>query len=167
MPEEVPPVSVPSRKGYRRAFERIPDLEEKVGEFERWLSAVEDWLHWIEDNIPENVHISRREAIEDIHMTSQGLRILEKFKMDVYPKGRDVTRTEYDLKKLLRAVVALPTIARLKGKRLVRQNHNIVTVFKEVIDDTLNGRIDIDDIHQPRVRRGKLGEAPVSTEEHS
>ena len=69
-----------------------------------------------------------------------------KLRVDIYPDGRDVSRTEFDLKKILRAVVALPTIARLEGKRLSRKYQNITTVFKEVIDDTLNGRIKMESI---------------------
>ena len=56
------------------------------------------------------------------------------------------SRVEYDVKKLLRAVVALPTIARLRSKKLDRKKQTINTTFKEIVDDTLNGRSDIDAI---------------------
>lgn len=137
-----------SKRGYRRAFERIPDLPGKVAEFDRWLKAVEEWLMWIEENIPDNTYISRREAIEDFHMTSRGLMMLEKLGVDIYPDGRDVRRTEYDVKKLLRAVVAMPTIARVTVKRLSLKSGEISDVFRQVIDDTLNGRLAIDEIHK-------------------
>lgn len=142
----VDPPTPDRRRGYRRAFERYPDLEAKVGEFDRWLKAVEEWLVWIEHNIPENAHISRVEALEDFHITTLGLEILERIGVDIYPDGREVRRTEYDLKKLLRAVVALPSVARLTGKRLSRKHEDIHDVFREVVDDTLNGRLPLDEI---------------------
>jgi len=37
-------------------------------------------------------------------------------------------------------------LARLRGKKLDRKSKTINTVFKEIIDDTLNGRSDIDAI---------------------
>jgi len=135
------------KAGYRRALERNPELAERIGDFERWLASVEQWLTWVEKNVPDNVHASRAEVLEDFHFTNQGLEILERLNLDIYPEGReDVSRTEYDVKKLMRAVVALPTIARLKGKRLDRKSQTITTVFKEVVDDTLNGRMDLDSI---------------------
>ncbi len=102
---------------------------------------------WVERNIPENVHASRAEVLESLYVTPLGLELLERLKIDIYPEGReDISRVEYDLKKVLRAVVALPTIARLRGKKLDRKSKTINTVFKEIIDDTLNGRSDIDAI---------------------
>ena len=143
MPEEAP--SQPA--GYKRALERHPELAASVKDFSRWLESVEQWLYWIEDNIPNNVHASRSEVLESLYISPLGLELLERLNLDIYPEGReDISRTEYDLKKVLRAVVALPTIARLKGKKLDRKSHNINTVFKEIVDDTLNGRGDIDAI---------------------
>jgi hypothetical protein len=143
MAESAPPSSF----GYKRALERHPELAGSVKDFERWLQAVEQWLTWIEDNIPDNVHASRAEALESLSVTPLGLELLERLNLDIYPEGReDVSRTEYDVKKLLRAVVALPTIARLRGKKLDRKSQTINTTFKEIIDDTLNGRADIESI---------------------
>jgi len=133
--------------GYKRALERHPELSASVKDFERWLQAVEQWLVWIEENIPDNIHASRAEALESLSVTPLGMELLERLNLDIYPEGReDVARTEYDVKKLLRAVVALPTIARLRGKKLDRKSQTINTTFKEIIDDTLNGRADIDSI---------------------
>jgi hypothetical protein len=133
--------------GYKRALERHPELADSVKDFERWLQAVEQWLVWIEDNIPDNVYASKAEALEALSVTPLGLELLERLNLDIYPKGREnISRTEYDVKKLLRAVVALPTIARLRGKKLDRKNQTINTTFKEIIDDTLNGRSDIGSI---------------------
>lgn len=148
MNPSTPSPDTTSKRGYRRAFERHPDLPGKVAEFDRWLKAVEEWLTWIESSIPDNTHISKAEAMDDFHITGQGLEILEKIGVDIYPAGREVQRTEYDVKKLLRAVVALPSIARLKGKRLSRKHDDIHVVFREVIDDTLNGRLPLDEIHK-------------------
>ncbi len=137
----------PSSFGYKRALERHPELAGSVKDFERWLQAVEEWLTWIEDNIPANVHVSRAEALESLSVTPLGLELLERLNLDIYPEGReDVSRTEYDVKKLLRAIVALPTISRLRGKKLDRKKQTINTTFKEIIDDTLNGRGDIESI---------------------
>lgn len=137
----------PTSFGYKRALERHPELAGSIKDFERWLQAVEQWLVWIEDNIPDNVHASKAEAVESLSVTPLGLELLERLNLDIYPEGRDdISRTEYDMKKLLRAVVALPTIARLRGKKLDRKNQTINTTFKEIIDDTLNGRSDIDSI---------------------
>lgn len=136
-----------SKVGYKRALERHPDLGASVANFEKWLESVEIWLTWVDDHIPDNIHASRTEVLETFHLTPQGLDILDRLNLDVHPEGRDeIEREEYDVKKLLRAVVALPTIARLSGKRLERKGQNITTIFKEVIDDTLNGRLDIDAI---------------------
>jgi hypothetical protein len=133
--------------GYKRALERHPELTASVKDFERWLQAVEEWLSWVEDNIPDNVHTSRSEALESFLVTPLGLELLERLNLDIYPDGReDISRTEYDVKKLLRAIVALPTIARLRGRKLDRKKQTINTTFKEIIDDTLNGRSDIDSI---------------------
>jgi hypothetical protein len=133
--------------GYKRALERHPELAGSVKDFERWLQGVEQWLVWIEDNIPANVYASRAEALDALSVTPLGLELLEWLNLDIYPEGREgITRTEYDVKKLLRAVVALPTIARLRGKKLDRKSQTINTTFKEIIDDTLNGRSDIDSI---------------------
>jgi hypothetical protein len=132
--------------GYRRALERHPELAGSVKEFERWIQGVEQWLTWIETNIPDNIHASRAEALEALYVTPLGLELLERLNLDIYPEGRDVSRVEYDVKKLLRAVVALPTIARLRGKKLDRKKQTINTTFKEIIDDTLNGRGDINGI---------------------
>ena len=133
--------------GYKRALERHPELAGSIKDFERWLQSVEQWLAWIEDNIPENIHASKAEALDALSVTPLGLELLERLNLDVYPEGREeVSRTEYDVKKLLRAVVALPTIARLRGKKLDRKKQTINTTFKEIIDDTLNGRADIDSI---------------------
>ena len=142
MADAQPPVS-----GYKRALERHPELANSVKEFSRWLESVEQWLVWIENNIPENVHASRAEVLESLYVTPLGLELLERLKLDIYPEGReDISRVEYDLKKVLRAVVALPTLARLRGKKLDRKSKTINTVFKEIIDDTLNGRSDVDAI---------------------
>ena len=133
--------------GYKRALERHPELAGSVKDFERWLQSVEQWLVWIEDNIPDNIHASKAEALDALSVSPLGLELLERLNLDIYPEGReDISRTEYDVKKLLRAVVALPTIARLRGKKLDRQKQKITTTFKEIIDDTLNGRADIDSI---------------------
>ncbi len=142
MAENHPPLS-----GYKRALERHPELSACVMDFSRWLEAVEEWLVWVENNIPENVHASRTEVLESLYVTPLGLELLERLKLDIYPEGReDISRVEYDLKKVLRAVVALPTLARLRGKKLDRKSKTINTVFKEIIDDTLNGRSDVDAI---------------------
>jgi len=86
-------------------------------------------------------------VLESLYISPLGLELLERLNLDIYPEGReDISRTEYDLKKVLRAVVALPTISRLRGKKLDRKSKTINTVFKEIIDDTLNGRGDIDAI---------------------
>jgi hypothetical protein len=143
----MPDPASPPQFGYKRALERHPELAASVKDFERWLQAVEEWLTWVENNIPDNVHASRSEILESLYVTPLGLELLERLKLDIYPEGReDISRTEYDLKKVLRAVVALPTLARLRGKKLDRKSKNINTVFKEIIDDTLNGRGDIDAI---------------------
>lgn len=133
--------------GYKRAVERHPSLDADLHYFNKWLESVEIWLTWVEEHIPNNVHASRTEVLEEFHFTPQGLEILERLNLDIYPEGRESQeRTEYDVKKLLRAVVALPTVARLSGKRLDRKSQNINTVFKEVIDDTLNGRTNIESL---------------------
>ena len=133
--------------GYKRALERHPELAGSIKDFERWLQSVEQWLVWIEENIPSNIHVSRAEALQSLSVTPLGLELLERLNLDIYPEGREeISRTEYDVKKLLRAVVALPTIARLRGKKLDRKNQTINTTFKEIIDDILNGRSDIDSI---------------------
>jgi hypothetical protein len=143
MSEATPPPSF----GYKRALERHPELAVSVKDFQRWLVAVEQWLVWIEDNIPDDIYASRKEALEALSVTPLGLELLERLNLDIYPEGReDISRTEYDVKKLLRAVVALPTIARLRGRKLDRKSQTINTTFKEIIDDTLNGRSDIDSI---------------------
>jgi len=145
--------------GYKRALERHPDLAASVVNFEKWLESVEIWLDWVEKNIPDNIHASKAEVLGNFHLTSQGLDILERLNLDIHPEGRDeIEREEYDVKKLLRAVVALPTIARLSGKRLERKGQNITTIFKEVIDDTLNGRLDID-----AISKWKAEKAPNET----
>lgn len=131
-----------TRIGYKRAVDRHPDLAAHFAHFEQWLT-------WVENNIPGNIHASRREVLEKFYITPLGLEMLERLNFDIYPEGREhLDRTEYDIKKLLRAVVALPTVVRLTGKKLDRKSQNITTVFKEVIDDTLNGRLDIDAISQ-------------------
>jgi hypothetical protein len=136
-----------STPGYRRLLDRQPELKQSVAEFETWLSSVEIWLNWIEKNIPEGTHATRAEILEDFHFTPLGLELLTRLGVDIYPdEDTESKRTHYDVKKLLRAVVALPTLARLKRKKLVRKGRNITSIFKEVIDDTLNGRINIDDI---------------------
>jgi hypothetical protein len=143
----MPDPTAPPQFGYKRALERHPELAASVKDFERWLQAVEEWLTWLEDNIPDNVHASRSEVLESLYVTPLGLELLERLKLDIYPEGReDISRVEYDLKKVLRAVVAMPTLARLRGKKLDRKSQNINTVFKEIVDDTLNGRSDIDAI---------------------
>jgi len=137
----------PPLSGYKRALERHPELADSIRDFERWLQAVEEWLTWIEDNIPDNIHASKAEALESLSVTPLGLELLERLNLDIFPEGREgISRTEYDVKKLLRAVVALPTIARLRNRKLDRKNQKITTTFKELIDDTLNGRADIDSI---------------------
>ena len=143
----MPDPASPPLFGYKRALERHPELAGSVKDFERWLQAVEEWLTWVEDNIPDNVHASKSEVLESLYVTPLGLELLERLKLDIYPQGReDISRIEYDLKKVLRAVVALPTLARLRGKKLDRKSQNINTVFKEIVDDMLNGRGDIDAI---------------------
>ena len=139
--------NAPTIFGYKRALERHPELAASVTEFSKWLESVEQWLVWIENNIPENVHASRAEVLESLYVTPLGLELLERLKLDIYPEGReDISRVEYDLKKVLRAVVALPTLARLRSKKLDRKSKNINTVLKEIIDDILNGRSDVDGI---------------------
>ena len=163
MPDDIP--SPPS--GYKRALERHPELAASVKDFSRWLEAVEQWLFWIEGNIPNNVHASRSEVLESLYISPLGLELLERLNLDIYPEGRDnISRTEYDLKKVLRAVVALPTIARLKGKKLDRKGRIITTVFKEIVDDTLNGRGDIDAISDwvpPQTQPPPDSKAPESS----
>jgi hypothetical protein len=143
----MPDSEQPSTFGYKRALERHPELAASVKDFERWLESVEQWLTWIEDNIPENIYASRAEALQSLSVTPLGLELMERLNFDIYPEGREnISRTEYDVKKLLRAVVALPTIARLRSRKLDRKNQTINTTFKELIDDVLNGRSDIDSI---------------------
>jgi hypothetical protein len=143
VPDETPQQSF----GYKRALGRHPELAVAVKDFAKWLEAVEQWLVWIEQNIPDNVYASRAEVLESLYLSPLGLELLERLNLDIYPEGREeISRTEYDLKKVLRAVVALPTIARLRGKKLDRKSKTINTVFKEIVDDTLNGRGDIDAI---------------------
>jgi hypothetical protein len=136
-----------SSPGYRRLLDRQPELKQNVAEFETWLNSVEIWLDWFEKHIPEGTYATRAEILEDFHFTPLGLDLLTRLGVDIYPdEATQSKRTLYDVKKLLRAVVALPTLARLKRKKLVRKGRNITSIFKEVIDDTLNGRIDIDEI---------------------
>lgn len=140
-PNLIPNESTP---GYRRVLDRHPELKDRISEFETWLQSVEIWLDWIEKHIPEGTRASRAEILEDFHFTPLGLDLLTRLGVDIYPDDDEGgIRTVYDVKKLLRAVVALPTLARLKRKKLVREGRNITTVLKEVIDDTLNGRLDI------------------------
>lgn len=134
------------KRGYKRALERLPELEAHTKHFEQWLQSVEQWLDWVEKHIPDNVTASRKEVLEDFHFTPLGLDILERLNLDIYSAEKTKNRPEYDVKKLLRAVVALPTVVRLTGKRLERKGQNITSVFKEIIDDTLNGRMDINEI---------------------
>ena len=135
------------RVGYQRILDRHPEMRDNIRKFEEWLQGVEQWLNWIDKNVPGDLRASRREVLEDFHFTSQGLELLERLDLDIYAE-HDGARAMYDVKKLLRAVVALPTIARLKGKKLSRKKRNITTVFKEVIDDTLTGKLDIASISQ-------------------
>jgi hypothetical protein len=146
--------------GYRRALERLPHLVAAVNEFGKWPEAVEQWLVWIEANIPDNTHVSRAEALESLHVTALGLELLERLNLDIYPEGREVSRVEYDMKKLLRAVVALPTIARLKWRKLDRKGQTINTMFKGLIDDVLNGRADLDSISDWQPPRADESEPP-------
>jgi hypothetical protein len=136
-----------------------------VKDFSRWLEAVEKWLVWIEENIPNNIHASRAEVLESFYISPLGLELLERLKLDIYPEGRDdISRVEYDIKKVLRAVVALPTLARLTSKKLDRKNQTINTVFKEIIDDTLNGRGDIDSISEWEPPKKTPGTIPPTTD---
>jgi hypothetical protein len=101
-----------SKLGYKRALDRHPELAGSVKDFEQWLESVEIWMNWVEKHIPDNIHASRAEILESFHMTPLGLEMLERLNLDIHPEGReDKERVEYDVKKLLRAVVALPTIA--------------------------------------------------------
>ena len=54
------------------------------------IVAVEQWLIWIEDNIPDNIHASKKEALEALYVTPLGLELLERLNLDIYPEGRDV-----------------------------------------------------------------------------
>lgn len=116
---------------------------------------MEQWLDWLERHVEDGLSITRKEALEDFHFTKQGLELLERLQLDVHAP-HDGTRVMYDPKKLLRAVVALPTIARLKGKKLHRQGHNITTIFKEVINDTLAGSINVDSISSWSAEAGEM-----------
>jgi len=150
-----------SKLGYKRALDRHPELAGSVKNFEQWLESVEIWMNWVEKHIPDNIHASKAEVLESFHMTPLGLEMLERLNLDIHPEGReDKERVEYDVKKLLRAVVALPTIARITGKKLDRKGQNITTIFKEVIDDTLNGRLDIDAISKWKAEGSSISSNP-------
>ena len=138
-----------SKSRRKSVFQHYNGLEKVIAEFNTWNRNVKQWLEWIETHIPANLAISRREALDYFHVTPLGLKVLERIKVDIYPDGHTrnrnrPARTVYDAKKVLRAVVALPTIARLRGLRTTRRSDNITTVLKEIIDNTINGTAEME-----------------------
>ncbi len=138
---QLSPEDLTTPKGYRRVKERHPEIVQHIDYFSDWLARVTAYLNWIDDTIPDNVYASKRELLDDFFITPQGLELLEKLNLDIHAEHEGF-RTYYDVKKVLRAIVALPTITRLKGKKLVRKGTRITTVLKEILDDTLTGRTD-------------------------
>ncbi len=143
--------------GKKLTLKSHPELAATIKSFGMWLEAVKKWLTWTELYIPDNLHASRAEVLELLSVTPSGLQLLESLKLDIYPEGRmRKSHTEYDVKKLLRAVVALPTIARQRGAKSNRKKKPINATLKIVIDDILNGRTDLDSISDWKtVKKGK------------